>query len=619
MKKCIWWILITAMLFSVIAFSLANFKVEDNTISFSIENSMGQSQTISAWQAEDGIFYVFLPSYSELNKVKYADENSIKIGGYELTYGTSCEHFEIEQKYELIANSNTTEICFVRSANVPTMYVNTISGNMNTVHENKNNKETATVTLVTSDGTIEHSEMVGTINGRGNSTWWCDKKPYLITLETENNLLQMGAGKKWVMLANYGDHSRMNNKLALDMARQVGFEWVPDCEYVDVYFNGEYNGLYLLTEKVEVTDERLDLDLSSGDFLYRIDFESRLDSFDNPIKTENGRVIDIEAPAALDRTQLDSCADSINAVEQLILNGGDLASATNVDIDSIARKYILDEITANTDSDVASCYYYVKSGVTYAGPPWDYDMCLGTYHQSANPQAFVAKHYTKYSGVKSLYYPALYENEYFRSRVSEIYKKEYLPILESLVNGGIMELSKTIEDSVKMNNIRWVPAEYDSSQARATLSISAESSLSYLKKRIEFLNSAWIDKIDYCTVRFNLQNEDVYYNVSVEKGYSLEQIPEYLNILYGDASNIDWYIEETGELFDPSAPVTKDLLLTEYVTPSAPVQDNMATEGNSFATQDYLAILSAVGIAIVFIGFAIVAIHRMRLERKYIK
>ena len=51
-----------------------------------------------------------------------------------------------------------------------------------------------------------------------------------------------------------------------ELANQVGFYWTPEGEYVDVYINGEYNGLYLLSEKVEVASGRLELNLEEGDF-----------------------------------------------------------------------------------------------------------------------------------------------------------------------------------------------------------------------------------------------------------------------------------------------------------------------------------------------------------------
>ena len=41
---------------------------------------------------------------------------------------------------------------------------------------------------------------------------------------------------------------------------------------MDLYLNGEYSGLYLLTEKVEVHRNRLLIDTDSGDFLNRFGY-----------------------------------------------------------------------------------------------------------------------------------------------------------------------------------------------------------------------------------------------------------------------------------------------------------------------------------------------------------
>ena len=43
------------------------------------------------------------------------------------------------------------------------------------------------------------------VRGRGNSTWlWYDKKPYRIKLDKKSQLLGMGEGKSFVLLAVFG-------------------------------------------------------------------------------------------------------------------------------------------------------------------------------------------------------------------------------------------------------------------------------------------------------------------------------------------------------------------------------------------------------------------------------
>ena len=69
----------------------------------------------------------------------------------------------------------------------------------------------------------------------------------------------MGAAKKWILLANAFDASNINNKMAYDFAAKAGCAYTPECRWVDLYLNGAYTGLYLLSERNEVDSQRVDI------------------------------------------------------------------------------------------------------------------------------------------------------------------------------------------------------------------------------------------------------------------------------------------------------------------------------------------------------------------------
>lgn len=92
------------------------------------------------------------------------------------------------------------------------------------------------------------------IRGRGNTTWKTRelvKKPYLLKLNTAASLLGMEAARKWILLANTADKTQLRNAYALHLARTVftGNIATPKCAYVQMFLNGRYGGLYLMTEK----------------------------------------------------------------------------------------------------------------------------------------------------------------------------------------------------------------------------------------------------------------------------------------------------------------------------------------------------------------------------------
>ena len=69
----------------------------------------------------------------------------------------------------------------------------------------------------------------------------------------------MGKAKRWVLQGSYRDKTMLRNQIVYTMASYVGLPYTPEVVQVDVYFNHEYNGIYLLTEKIEVNKSRVDI------------------------------------------------------------------------------------------------------------------------------------------------------------------------------------------------------------------------------------------------------------------------------------------------------------------------------------------------------------------------
>ena len=65
--------------------------------------------------------------------------------------------------------------------------------------------------------------------------------------------------KKWTLINNHGDKTLMRNRVAFDMSRAIGLEYTPYCRFVDVIYNGEYEGCYQLCDQMEVRPGRVDI------------------------------------------------------------------------------------------------------------------------------------------------------------------------------------------------------------------------------------------------------------------------------------------------------------------------------------------------------------------------
>ena len=107
------------------------------------------------------------------------------------------------------------------------------------------------VTLVQADGTIDTTQTLKQIKGRGNTTWVnTNKKAWNFTLNDEKvSVCGMKKGKKYSLLANYQDASLSRNRFLYDLADSVEVPYSPDSRYADVYMDGLYIGSYQLTQK----------------------------------------------------------------------------------------------------------------------------------------------------------------------------------------------------------------------------------------------------------------------------------------------------------------------------------------------------------------------------------
>ena len=118
---------------------------------------------------------------------------------------------------------------------------------------------------IESDTAAWNYEGRGRIRGRGNSTWiWYPKKPYRIKLDEKASVLGLDANKDWVLLANYRDPTHLMNTFVFEMGYGLNMPFTNHTRYVEVTLNGDYIGLYQLTEQIEVGKSRVDIGKKKG-------------------------------------------------------------------------------------------------------------------------------------------------------------------------------------------------------------------------------------------------------------------------------------------------------------------------------------------------------------------
>ena len=99
----------------------------------------------------------------------------------------------------------------------------------------------------------------------GSSSTGYPKKGFRIELrdsfgaDLKQPLLDLPPGSDFVLHAPYSDKTLVRNALAYSLARSASSAWHPRARLVELVIDGEYEGAYLLVERVRRDQHRVDL------------------------------------------------------------------------------------------------------------------------------------------------------------------------------------------------------------------------------------------------------------------------------------------------------------------------------------------------------------------------
>lgn len=242
------------------------------------------------------------------------------------------------------------------------------------------------------------------IKGRGNTTWGVPKRPYsidLIDVNGEDNpqsLLGMPADEEWALLAFWHDRSWMRIPLAFYLGSQMqGLAYTPRLRYVEVYINGDYRGMYCLSEKIKRSKNRVNISkLSddtpsqlSGGYILEVSPDDKIrdkQEKDTQIETENRHVklvFNYPKPKNVTLAQRTWIKDYLTEFENA-LYGSNFKDPVNgyqkyIDEDSFIDWYILHDLSKGVDNLFHASIYLHKdrNGKLNMSVPWDFDISFG--------------------------------------------------------------------------------------------------------------------------------------------------------------------------------------------------------------------------------------------------
>ncbi len=413
---------------------------------------------------------------------------------------------------EMADKIDPLEIQVMQGSQIPCLFLQTDSGSVTEIHKYKAAREAGQCVMLSPEGRTLYSGGMSELRCRGNNTFRYLKKPYQFKLDQRADLLGSGAAKTWVLLADYVDISLLRNRITLDMARYAGMRYAVASQSVDLYINGNYRGVYLLTEKIEIDSSRVDIhnptaemeflnpqaldsyrtfsqeledgskvggylldaepqDLTGG-YLLEIDKAYRIRNNDNSyVFTARGMGIKVDEPQVVGKAQILYLGEILNAFDRAFRqpDGKDPLTgwhyADLFDEDSLALKFLLEEVCQNYDAKAGSQYFYKDSSrvdpKVYAGPGWDYDLSYGNLLRYTPKWGYLTR-----MDVEFVWYANLYRKQpVFRQRVAELYQERFrgaiqiltgdIPSPEPLLLRSVAEYQSEISQSAKMNFTRW--------------------------------------------------------------------------------------------------------------------------------------------------------------------
>lgn len=236
------------------------------------------------------------------------------------------------------------------------------------------------------------------------------KKPYGFELRDSSGLedvkasiLGLPAEEDWVLNATYNDKTLIREVLTYDLYRSFSPHYVPRHEFCEVILNDQYEGVYILLEKIKRDKNRVDIsklepkdstgnDLTGG-YILKIDktegneSQQWISPYPSPVSPRFTIPIQVDYPKLADLTkpQLEYIKKYVTDFEDALKSDNFRDSlqgyAKYIDVNSWVDYLIINEVSHNLDAFRLSTFFYKnkdsKGGKLTMGPIWDYNLTYG--------------------------------------------------------------------------------------------------------------------------------------------------------------------------------------------------------------------------------------------------
>jgi len=426
----------------------------------------------------------------------------------------------------------------------------------------------------TNESYLNYDGRIG-IELRGSSSQALDKKPYGFTTlleddDSNNNVSLLGTPSEndWVLNSLAYDPSMIRDYLSYTLASNMG-NYAPRVAYIEVVVNGDYKGVYFLTEKVKRDSDRVNLkkiadDENSfpeltGGYIVKADKTTGGDEIAWTMPNYGGW--DTNFLHHYPKTE-DITNEQDNYIENVFY---DLAAQTNpantsivdgypsmIDIPSFVDYMLMAEFASNPDSYQFSTYFHKdRGGKLRAGPIWDYNLSFGNdLFVFGFDRSFFDVWQFDFENRGAKFWRDLYQDETFNCYLA----KRWFELIEANQTFNYLTISNLIDSYVALLSEsqerelqRWPPQE-----DWPTVADQAQNILEmkdWIQERINWMSTNIGSSANCMDVPVpDLVISKIHYNPMEDSGYSSKEL-EFIEITNTSNQSIDltgYYIRELG-------------------------------------------------------------------------
>ncbi|MBO5876628.1 MAG: CotH kinase family protein [Bacteroidales bacterium] len=353
------------------------------------------------------------------------------------------------------------------------------------------------ITVYNPDGSIDLPTALCGTKLRGNTSQEYPKKPFAIKMVKKQSIFGLPAHKRWVLLANWLDHSMIRNTVAFDIAHAIekawktgaiepGIPWNVHGKNVELVFvesdgTGHHVGNYFLCEQIKIDKNRLAINdpyedvvedgnanpgIADCGYLLEVD-----NNYDETYKFKTSRSVPFMFKDEVSDAILSAVKTKVQGIETNLYNSKFTTAYNDLDINSVIDQMLIWELTMNREyGDPRSVYYFMDgNGKLSAGPVWDFDR--GTFQNPdraedlGNTSSYRKKPYNEWMYWRSaesdsdsyIWYRQLAKDPTFVATVQARWAVIY-PQLK-FVSGQIREYGRTMRASFESDSGMWPTTE----------------------------------------------------------------------------------------------------------------------------------------------------------------